>query len=176
MEEVLLLIDFNKSKFKLLKQIFDFMLIGDGEVLIQKVVEILDKRLSKKDTLTELASLKGVYVPTISVEVEKVTEELNTVIYTPVLSDKSYFKDTFIVEVSRGCMNRCAFCTASYLNLPFRYYEYEKIINAIELGLKYTNKIALLGAQISAHPDFMKIMQYIKSLFLARISLISLYN
>lgn len=145
-----------------LKQIFDFMLIGDGELLIQKVVEILDKRLSKKDTLTVLASLKGVYVPTISVEVDKVTEELNTVIYTPVLSDKSYFKDTFIVEVSRGCMNRCAFCTASYLNLPFRYYEYEKIISAIELGLKYTNKIALLGAQISAHPDFNRIMKYLR--------------
>jgi radical SAM superfamily enzyme YgiQ (UPF0313 family) len=60
-------------------------------------------------------------------------------------------------------MNRCAFCTASYLNLPFRAYSYEKIIELIELGLKYTNKIALLGAQISAHPDFGKIIEYIKA-------------
>ena len=60
-------------------------------------------------------------------------------------------------------MNRCAFCTASYINLPYRYYEYEKIIEAIDKGLKYTNKIALLGAQISAHPRFSDIMKYIKT-------------
>ena len=60
-------------------------------------------------------------------------------------------------------MNRCAFCTASYTNLPYRYYEYEKIIECIELGLKYTNKIALLGAQISAHPQFNEIMKYIRN-------------
>ena len=145
-----------------LKQIFDFMLIGDGEILIQKVIEILAKNQSKKETLEELSKLDGVYVPNITKEVRKITEQLNTVIYTPILSNKSYFKDTFIIEVSRGCMNRCAFCTASYLNLPFRYYEYEKIIDAIELGLEHTNKIALLGAQISAHPDFNKIMGYIR--------------
>ena len=93
---------------------------------------------------------------------ENVTvENIDTVIYTPIISDKSYFKDTFIIEVARGCMNRCAFCTASYLNLPFRTYEYERIINTIDLGLKHTNKIALLGAQISAHPDFERIMEYI---------------
>ena len=59
-------------------------------------------------------------------------------------------------------MNRCAFCTASYLNLPFRHNDYQKIIEAIELGLKHTNKIALLGAQISAHPQFDEIMQYLR--------------
>ena len=60
-------------------------------------------------------------------------------------------------------MNRCAFCTASYTNLPFRHNEYDKIIEAIELGLKHTNKIALLGAQISAHPQFNDIMGYLYS-------------
>lgn len=86
---------------------------------------------------------------------------MTEVIHTPILSEKSYFKDTFIVEVARGCMNRCAFCTASYTNLPFRSYEYEKIIEAIDFGLKYTSKIALLGAQISAHPRFNDIMNYL---------------
>ena len=145
------------------KDIFDFMIIGDGESVILKVMDILKEKNSKELTLQKLSKLEGVYVPYISKKVKKVTELLNNVIYTPILSEKSYFKDTFIVELQRGCMNRCAFCTASYLNLPFRNYEYEKIIEAIELGLKYTNKIALLGAQISAHPDFEKIMTYLRN-------------
>lgn len=145
------------------KNIFDFMIIGDGESVFIKALEILKLKESKKRTLELLSKIEGVYVPYISETVVKATEKLNSVIYTPILSDKSYFKDTFIIEVARGCMNRCAFCTASYLNLPFRNYEYEKIIEAIDLGLNYTNKIALLGAQISAHPDFIKIMQYLKT-------------
>ena len=143
------------------KKIFDFMIIGDGEIVFKQVLEVLKSRKSKKETLEELSLLKGLYVPDVTKKVEKITEPLNEVIYTPILSEESYFKDTFIIEVARGCMNRCAFCTASYINLPFRNYLYEKIIDAIELGLKYTNKIALLGAQLSAHPEFEKIMKYL---------------
>ena len=143
--------------------IFDFMIIGDGESVLPKILDILKGKRTKSETLKILSSLDGVYIPHLSKTVKKITEPLNNVIYTPILSDKSYFKDTFIIEVQRGCMNRCAFCTASYLNLPFRHYEYNKIIETIEFGLKYTNKIALLGAQISAHPEFTKIIEYIKN-------------
>jgi len=144
------------------KKIFDFMIIGDGENVFVKVLEVLKQQQEKSKTLESLSKIEGVYVPNITKTVKKVTENLENVIYTPILSDESYFKDTFIIEVSRGCMNRCAFCTASYLNLPFRYYPYEKIIEVIDLGLQYTNKIALLGAQISAHPDFEKFMKYLR--------------
>ena len=145
------------------KNIYDFMIIGDGDSLFIEVLEILKKHQHKKESaLKELAKLDGVYVPSFNKTVKKITETLEHVIYTPILSDESYFKNTFIVEVARGCMNRCAFCTASYLNLPFRNYEYNKIIEAIDFGLKYTNKIALLGAQISAHPDFKNIIKYLK--------------
>ena len=140
---------------------FDFMIIGDGEEVFDKVLDILKLKLSKKDSLNKLSELDGVYVS--GEKTAKSTVSLNNVIYTPIISEKSYFKNTFIIEVARGCMNRCAFCTASYTNLPFRHYDYEKIIEAIELGLKHTNKIALLGAQISAHPRFDDIMRYIKN-------------
>lgn len=145
------------------KNFFDFIMIGDGEDAFRDVLRILSEPMTKIEKLNELSKIEGIYVPAINKTVKKSTVELNDVIYTPILSEKSYFKDTFIIEIARGCMNRCAFCTASYLNLPFRAYSYEKIIELIELGLKYTNKIALLGAQISAHPDFGKIIEYIKA-------------
>lgn len=141
------------------KAFFDFMMIGDGEESFQQVLEIL-KNNDKQQALELLSEVEGVYIP--NKPVKKATVSLNDVIYTPILSEKSYFKDTFIIEVARGCMNRCAFCTASYTNLPFRHNDFNKIIEAIDLGLGYTNKIALLGAQISAHPQFNEIMQYIR--------------
>ncbi len=138
---------------------FDFMLLGDGEDSFLEVLEIL-KNNTRQEALEKLKEIEGVYFA--GRKTKKATVSLDNIIYTPILSDRSYFKDTFIIEVSRGCMNRCAFCTASYTNLPFRYYEYEKIIEAIDLGLKYTDKIALLGAQISAHPKFNEIMEYLE--------------
>ena len=145
------------------KRIFDFTVIGDGEELIKNIIDILHNSSDKNSALKELSKLDGIYIPGITKKVKKVTEKLSKVIYSPVISSESYFKDTFIIELARGCMNRCAFCTASYLNLPFRSYDYEKIIEVIELGLKHTNKIALLGAQLSAHPQFEQILDYLNN-------------
>lgn len=142
------------------EKFFDFMIVGDGEVIFKKCLELFKEDLNKDNLLSSLSKLDGIYIPENNVV--KQTERLENVIYTPIISDKSYFKDTFIVELSRGCTNRCAFCTASYTNLPYRTNEYQKIIDSIELGLKYTDKIALLGAQISSHPQFKDIMKYLQ--------------
>lgn len=95
--------------------------------------------------------------------VKKCTKKLSQCIYTPIISEKAFFPNTFILEVERGCANRCAFCLASYMNLPIRFVDYNQIIESIELGLKHTNKIALLGAQITAHPRFKDICKYIET-------------
>ena len=146
------------------KEIFDFMIIGDGEKLNTNITTILanNKNLPKSDVLKLLAALDGVYVPTLNQhKVIKNSCKIENCVYTPILSDDAFFKDMFIIEISRGCANCCGFCMASYLNLPVRFAPYENIIEAIDLGLRYTNKIALLGAQVSIHPKFKQICEYI---------------
>lgn len=146
------------------KDFFDFMIIGDGEQLNTTVVTILadNKDKPKDEILKLLAKLNGVYVPTLNQEkIVKNSCKIENCVYTPILSDDAFFKDMFIIEISRGCANCCGFCMASYLNLPVRFAPYENIIEAIDLGLQYTNKIALLGAQVSIHPKFKQICEYI---------------
>lgn len=146
------------------KDFFDFMIIGDGEQLNTNVVTILadNKDKPKDEILKLLAKLNGVYVPTLNQEkIVKNSCKIENCVYTPILSDDAFFKDMFIIEISRGCANCCGFCMASYLNLPVRFASYENIIEAIDLGLQYTNKIALLGAQVSIHPKFKQICEYI---------------
>lgn len=148
------------------KEIFDFFIIGDGEEVNIEVVNTckIMKDKQKSEILKELSKLEGVYVPSLGQSsVKKLTKKLTECIYTPILSDKAFFPETFILEVERGCANRCGFCLASYMNLPIRFVEYEEIIESIELGLKHTNKIALLGAQITAHPRFKDICKYIEN-------------
>lgn len=142
---------------------FDFFIIGDGENTILRINELYaeNKNLKKEEFLGLISDIEGIYIPGTTAKTKKITEKLNECIYTPIISERAFFPDTFIMEVSRGCANRCGFCIASYLNLPFRCLPYENIFEVIELGLKHTNKIALLGAQLSAHPKFEEICDYI---------------
>lgn len=148
------------------KEIFDLMIIGDGEdVNLQVINTCKEMQNEPKDKILEvLSKIEGVYVPSKNqTGVKKLTKKLTECIYTPIISQNAFFPNTFIMEVERGCANRCGFCLASYLNLPIRFVEYEKIIDAINLGLEHTKKIALLGAQITAHPKFVDICKYIEN-------------
>jgi len=48
----------------------------------------------------------------------------------------------------------CRFCLASYLTLPFRTTSVEALIPAIERGLAVTDRLGLLGASVTQHPEF----------------------
>ncbi len=141
---------------------FDFFIIGDGEDVNLTAAEICKKNIDRKEALKQLAEIEGIYVPIFPrSRVKKLTKKLSECIYTPILSEDAFFKNTFILEMARGCANRCGFCLASYLNLPLRCVPYDELMKTINLGLNNTNKIALLGAQISAHPHFHDVCKYI---------------
>ncbi len=146
------------------RDFFDFFIIGDGEELNTAVITTIkdNKHLSKHETLELLAKIDGVYVPSLKQkQIIKSTKKLSKCIYSTILSDEAFFSNTFIIEVERGCANCCRFCLASFLNLPIRFVPIEELKRVIDLGLEHTNKIALLGAQISAHPQFEELCKYI---------------
>lgn len=156
---------------------FDFIIIGDAEEIDTNIIDLIknNKNLPRAEILQILSEAKGIYVPSLTkydkkngvqqnkkaAKVEKISSSLCKCITTPVLSEKSFFSNTYVIEIVRGCPQRCGFCLASYLNLPVRFCEYEQIIESIDTGLQYTNKIALLGALITAHPKFEDICKHI---------------
>ncbi|MEM0951246.1 MAG: radical SAM protein [Cyanobacteria bacterium P01_H01_bin.74] len=90
---------------------------------------------------------------------------------SPIISEKAIFSNTFLVEVMRGCAHRCRFCLASYTMLgpmgsgipAARGGTIETVINHIEAGIQYTNKVGLIGALISDHPEFSALCEYFDS-------------
>ena len=55
-------------------QIFDFMLIGDGEKSFSSVLEIIKQGGNKKDILKKLSKIEGVYVPGVNKSVKNLSE------------------------------------------------------------------------------------------------------
>ncbi len=160
-------------------QMFDYIEIGDAENKSKIITDTIRLNLgkSKKDILIELAKIEGVYVPAFTVfdekngmktldgqpyTVKKSTDNLQgNCVTTPILTEKSFFKNTYIIEIARGCPQKCAFCNTSHINSPYRVCDYDLITKKIDDALQYTHKFAFLGAAIAAHPRFEDLCEYV---------------
>jgi len=94
--------------------------------------------------------------------VEKQTYRGNTLSASTVVTQKAAWENIYMVEVVRSCPEMCRFCLASYLTLPFRTPSATgSLIPAIERGLEVTNRIGLLGASVTQHPEFEVLLDYL---------------
>ncbi|WP_414578791.1 B12-binding domain-containing radical SAM protein [Anabaena sp. CCY 9402-a] len=165
---------------------FDVILLGDGEDLLGNLIEAYKevRNASRQTQLLSLAQIPGIYVPSLyAVEyhavdggissikpissdipavVQKQTYRGNTLSASTVVTEKAAWENIYMVEVVRSCPEMCRFCLASYLTLPFRTASLEgSLIPAIEKGLQVTNRLGLLGASVTQHPEFETLLDYI---------------
>ncbi|MEG4285108.1 radical SAM protein [Microcoleus sp. A006_D1] len=167
---------------------FDVILLGDGENLIDNFIDAYKQvRTADRQTkLRHLAQVPGVYVPslyevtyldatagiksiqpvdsTIPSMVEKQTYRGNTLSASTVVTEKAAWENIYMVEVVRSCPEMCRFCLASYLTLPFRTASLEdSLIPAIDRGLAVTNRLGLLGASVTQHPEFEALLEHLNN-------------
>ncbi|MGK7925161.1 MAG: radical SAM protein, partial [Spirulina sp.] len=167
-------------------EFFDIILLGDGEELLDRFIAAYQEvRKSDRQTkLKHLATIPGIYIPSlyevcyrdregeiesispldpdIPATIQKQTYRGNTLAASTVVTPKAAWENIYMVEVVRSCPEMCRFCLASYLTLPFRKASLEgSLIPAIERGLKVTDRIGLLGASVTQHPEFDRLLDYI---------------
>ncbi|MEG4247314.1 radical SAM protein [Microcoleus sp. Pol10D4] len=167
-------------------EFFDVILLGDGEHLVDNFIDAYKQvRTADRQTkLRHLAQVPGVYVPSLyevtyldategikSIQpvdsgipsvVEKQTYRGNTLSASTVVTEKAAWENIYMVEVVRSCPEMCRFCLASYLTLPFRTASLEaSLIPAIDRGLAVTNRLGLLGASVTQHPEFEALLDHL---------------
>jgi radical SAM superfamily enzyme YgiQ (UPF0313 family) len=163
---------------------FDLILVGDGEDLLGNFIDAYQEvRTADRQTkLQRLAQVPGIYIPSLyrveyddelitSIEpidrhipptITKQTYRGNTLSVSSVVTEKAAWENIFMVEVVRSCPEMCRFCLASYLTLPFRVANVEEsLIPAIDRGLKVTNRLGLLGASVTQHPEFPALLEHL---------------
>jgi len=165
---------------------FDVILLGDGELLLNDFITAYQqvRHADRSMQLRHLAQVPGVYVPalysvaydspdgaiqsiqpidtTIPEQIEKQTYRSNILSASTVVTEKAAWENIYMVEVVRSCPEMCRFCLASYLTLPFRSASLDaSLIPAIERGLSVTNRLGLLGASVTQHPEFEALLDYL---------------
>lgn len=163
---------------------FDLILVGDGEDLLGNFIDAYQEvRTADRATkLLRLAQVPGIYIPSlyqveyhdetiasitpiannVPATITKQTYRGNTLSVSSVVTEKAAWENIFMVEVVRSCPEMCRFCLASYLTLPFRVADVEaSLIPAIDRGLKVTDRLGLLGASVTQHPEFPALLEHL---------------
>lgn len=165
---------------------FDVVLLGDGEIVLPAFIEAYQKvrGCDRATQLSTLAQVPGVYVPAlyepvytspegplervqpldsaVPAQLEKQTYRGRTLSTSTVVTPRAAWENIYMVEVVRSCPEMCRFCLASYLTLPFRVAPLEQeLIPAVEQGLAVTDRLGLLGASVTQHPQFDALLDHL---------------
>ena len=139
-----------------LADIVDFFMMGEGEEIINEVMDVYAKwkgtGKSRTDFLEEIVKIEGIYVP--SFYDVSYNEDGTIKSFTPIKPqfpvkikkriikdmDKVYYPDKIVVpytdivhnrimlEVFRGCTRGCRFCQAGFIYRPVREKSHERLM------------------------------------------------
>ncbi|MDP1853558.1 MAG: TIGR03960 family B12-binding radical SAM protein [Candidatus Omnitrophota bacterium] len=167
---------------------FDCFIIGEAEEVILEVAECVRnsklKADSRKELLLRLAKISGVYVPSlyrieynhdntiksflpnddfVPAEVKKrIIQKLDDVFFPQrwLVPYIQIVHDRVILEIMRGCPNKCRFCQARAVYYPYRIRSEEKIMDLAELLLKNSGyeEISLLGLSCGDYPKLLEVL------------------
>lgn len=84
--------------------------------------------------------------------------------HSVIITNQTSFNDMFLIEISRGCKYNCAFCLVTNIYKNFRFYDKSQIISLVKKAIKHTNKIGLISALTTEHPELLQIVNEINDL------------
>jgi radical SAM superfamily enzyme YgiQ (UPF0313 family) len=138
---------------------FDCFLIGEGEDLVEQVVEILERLPDRRKRMLALARIPNVYVPALGSHlVDRAVYDsfdISTQPTKPIVPYASAIFNRASVEVMRGCTRGCRFCHAGSWYRPVRERPAEKVVEAGLAALECTgyDELSLTSLATSDYTD-----------------------
>ena len=77
-----------------------------------------------------------------------------TVIVTP----HTEFRDKVLIEMSRGCPEKCRYCWATFGMGKFRWHPTEEILAAMERARGVTDQLGFVATAVGDHPEIERIL------------------
>jgi len=151
-----------------LSTFFDAFVIGEGEKVVNEIVEAYkeNKNKSKEEILKSLSKIEGIYVPTLHHEYQEVKRvRMNNInFFQPfIISPFTTTPNCGYIEIMRGCGRGCRFCVLGYTLRPPKFRSVKTLKEIINYLSRYTKKVRLVAPSEAEHPQIKKILSYLKS-------------
>ncbi|WP_300902572.1 TIGR03960 family B12-binding radical SAM protein [uncultured Clostridium sp.] len=177
-----------------LYDIVDFFEIGEGEEMMNDVLEVYAKhkangKVNKKEFLREISKISGIYVPSlydvtynedgtikefkpkyddVPAKVKKrIVNDFDSVAFPDemIVPYTEIVHDRVVLETARGCTNGCRFCQAGMIYRPVREKTTNTLLEQARKALKATGYDEVSLSSLSIC-DYSNIQNLISSLIL----------
>ena len=144
-----------------INEFVDIACIGEGECMLDDLIDTFKKFENPRDHLEEFLKIKGLYISEFNNHtdvalIDNMDEKFH--IYNPfvVKDENNKIVNTIHLDVLRGCSHGCRFCMAGFLYKPSRETSFEKLIEIAEESRKNSgiNAVYLVGPDLSDHSKF----------------------
>jgi len=150
---------------------FDAFCIGDGEDAIREMVDVLLESPDRKERISGLSEIEGVWVPPIHGQSKAIKRRVVSDLrpedapFEQIVPTGDVEHDRLVIEIGRGCLRGCRFCQAGFLNRPARYRSIQDILYLAEKGLAATGweEVSLLSFAVSDYPRFDQLLARLNS-------------
>jgi radical SAM superfamily enzyme YgiQ (UPF0313 family) len=154
-------------------ELVDVFALGAAENLLDELLGALEEE-SDRDTVVErLATRRGFFVPAhhdpengddfeklekleLSAEQMRHGENLPT---TSIVTPHTEFSEKFLIEMSRGCPEKCKYCWATFGMGKFRWHPTEAILASFEKARAVTDQLGFVATAVGDHPEIERILR-----------------
>lgn len=155
-----------------MSEFVDVFAMGAAENLLPELLPALAEEEDREEVLARLADSPGFYVPSrhspetdddfsklhkLELTAEQIRLPGNlptTVIVTP----RTEFAEKFLVEMSRGCPEKCRYCWATFGMGKFRWHPTAAILDSFEGAREVTDQIGFVATAVGDHPEIGRIL------------------
>jgi radical SAM superfamily enzyme YgiQ (UPF0313 family) len=156
----------------------DAFAMGDAEKLVAPIADVLRRELSRDATLNALASLPGLYVPSVHGPRAEEAEEGKVVVqqlkgaegarreppHSTILTPHTELSDKLLIEIARGCSEMCRFCWAAYAMAPQVRVTADNVLAVAERNRALTSRVGLIATAVADHPEILTILHGLAAL------------
>ncbi|HVS00299.1 MAG TPA: radical SAM protein [Thermoanaerobaculia bacterium] len=157
-----------------MSEFVDVFTLGAAENVLPVLLSVLEEEEDRQAVIDRLGGQDGFYVPfhhrpeeegdegpklnklELSEAQMKTPGHLPT---TTIVTPRTEFSEKFLIEMSRGCPEKCRYCWATFGMGRFRWHPTEYILESLDRARSVTNQLGFVATAVGDHPDIEKILR-----------------
>lgn len=157
-----------------MSEFVDVFAIGAAENVLPELLAALEGEEGREAAIERLASRDGFYVPAFHHpeaegdelpklnKLELTEEQMKQPGFLPttaIVTPHTEFSEKFLIEMSRGCPEKCRYCWATFGMGRFRWHPTDYILASLERARPVTDQLGFVATAVGDHPDIEKILR-----------------